>query len=95
MRKKRKLLQFSLGLGLRSVTKHCCLCAVSYNKFKRSSKEQDVCGHVTITSVRFSPPSPPITEVGQRRAEGTKSKEGSLYLALAGNISPHQCVGDQ
>ena len=53
------------------------------------------CGHVTIKSATLSPPSPPISEVGQTRPEGTKSKEGSLYLALAGNISPHQCVGDQ
>lgn len=53
------------------------------------------CVHVTINHTWFSLPSPPAQEVGQKRAEGIKSKEGSLYLALAGNISPHQCVGDQ
>lgn len=61
---------------------------------KRSSKKQGVF-MLTIKPARFSPPSPPISEVGQTRAEGKKSKEESLYLALAGNISPHQCVGDQ
>lgn len=53
------------------------------------------CVRVTINPARLSPPSPPLAEVGQTRAEGIKSKEGSLYLALAGYISPHQCVGDQ